>query len=403
MRALRLAGLLLLAAAFAGSVGARVATVPAASATGQCVVPNIGGKRLSAAKQALKKQRCKVGSIRYVYSNRVKTRHVLSQRPRPGAHRKRGTRVNLVVSKGPRPLPAHVLMKLNADSPEGTLGAFGSVWVSNHRAGHVSRLDSQTGRTIAKIPAGTEVGWPVAGPDAVWAVGDGDGTITRIDPKTNRGSTFQSPFDGLCGLPAATAGAIWVDVCGGFGFNATLDRIDAVTHRVTATVAVGNGVDSMVAIGNTIWAASYNPAEILQFDAATGTVMKRIGVSGCPLLTPTSYSSGYLWVGQKDGDDTEPCTGKPNVLRINVSTGAVAVVPLGGPAWIATGDGYAWASVPDQSNHHQRVTRIDPNTLASTTWTRLPMDEQPDGFAFINHALWIGWFTNSSIWVVKTQ
>jgi DNA-binding beta-propeller fold protein YncE len=371
--------------------------------TRQCVVPKVKGKGLAAAKKAIKRRGCSVGKIRYAFSISVKKGHVLSQRPGPGTHRKRGARVDLVVSKGPKPLPPHVLMKLSADSPEGTLGAFGSVWVSNHRARRVSRLDPQSGHTIAKIGAGFEVGWPVAGPDAVWTVGDGDGTITRIDPTTNHGSTFQSPFDALCGLSAATASAIWVDVCGDTGFHATFDRIDAATHQVTATVAVGNGVGSMVPVGDTIWAASYDPPQILQFDAVTGTVLKRIDVSGCPLLTPTSYADGYLWVGQLGGDDTEPCTGQPNLLRIDVSTGGVTAVPVGGPAWVATGDGYVWASAPDKKGSHEVITRIDPSSLASTTWTRIPMNEQPDGFAFVNHALWVGWFGDYSIWVVKTQ
>ena len=73
-----------------------------ANSTSPCVVPNVVGKPLSAAKKMLKAAHCGVGTIKSVYS-KVKKGRVAAQNPRPGKHLKGGTKVALRVSKGKRP------------------------------------------------------------------------------------------------------------------------------------------------------------------------------------------------------------------------------------------------------------------------------------------------------------
>jgi beta-lactam-binding protein with PASTA domain len=64
-------------------------------------VPRVVGARLATARRLIVRARCRVGRVRRVYSRRARGR-VLSQRPRAGVTRARGTRVNLVVSRGRR-------------------------------------------------------------------------------------------------------------------------------------------------------------------------------------------------------------------------------------------------------------------------------------------------------------
>jgi PASTA domain len=68
----------------------------------RCVVPNVRGKTLRAARSAITRSRCRVGQIRRTYSNRARAGRVMAQTPRAGAGRAAGARVNLVVSKGRR-------------------------------------------------------------------------------------------------------------------------------------------------------------------------------------------------------------------------------------------------------------------------------------------------------------
>jgi beta-lactam-binding protein with PASTA domain len=61
-------------------------------------VPKVVGKKLLVAKRAITRARCRVGRVRKARSRRASGR-VLSQSPRAGVKRPRGTRVNLVVSR----------------------------------------------------------------------------------------------------------------------------------------------------------------------------------------------------------------------------------------------------------------------------------------------------------------
>jgi hypothetical protein len=67
-----------------------------------CVVPNVKGKSLSAAKHALKGHSCSAGKIKHAFSSRVKTGRVISQSPQAGSHLKHNGKVSLTVSEGPK-------------------------------------------------------------------------------------------------------------------------------------------------------------------------------------------------------------------------------------------------------------------------------------------------------------
>src|SRR5581483_5317045 len=65
-----------------------------------CVVPNVKGKTLSAAKRALKAHFCRAGKIRHASSTKVRKGHVSSQKPKAGRHLKHNGKVTLTVSSG---------------------------------------------------------------------------------------------------------------------------------------------------------------------------------------------------------------------------------------------------------------------------------------------------------------
>jgi hypothetical protein len=67
-----------------------------------CIVPKLKGKKLRAAKRALRKAHCQTGKITRKYS-KVRRGRVISERPRPGKHLPVGAKVKLAVSKGKKP------------------------------------------------------------------------------------------------------------------------------------------------------------------------------------------------------------------------------------------------------------------------------------------------------------
>jgi eukaryotic-like serine/threonine-protein kinase len=65
-------------------------------------VPNVKGKTLRAARIALNRANCRLGAVTRAYSARVRNGRIVAQSRRPGIRQPRGTRVNVVVSRGRR-------------------------------------------------------------------------------------------------------------------------------------------------------------------------------------------------------------------------------------------------------------------------------------------------------------
>jgi hypothetical protein len=67
---------------------------------GLCAVQNVKGNSFQVARRTLARARCRVGTIRRVYSNTVRRGRVISQRPKAYKVLPKGGKVNLVVSRG---------------------------------------------------------------------------------------------------------------------------------------------------------------------------------------------------------------------------------------------------------------------------------------------------------------
>lgn len=65
-----------------------------------CVVPEVKGKTLRAARRSIRTHACTAGTVTRMTSRAVKRGLVMSQKPRPGSRRRHGFKVNLVVSSG---------------------------------------------------------------------------------------------------------------------------------------------------------------------------------------------------------------------------------------------------------------------------------------------------------------
>jgi hypothetical protein len=70
------------------------ANQPPPPPTTRCVVPNLKGKKLGAAKIAIRKAHCSVGKVTKVKSTKKHRDRVISQDPNPGKHLKKGSKVS---------------------------------------------------------------------------------------------------------------------------------------------------------------------------------------------------------------------------------------------------------------------------------------------------------------------
>jgi hypothetical protein len=67
-----------------------------------CFVPKVTGKKLAAAKTAIKRKHCRTGKVGYAYSTKTAKGRVISQSRRAGRVLRPGAKINLVVSRGRR-------------------------------------------------------------------------------------------------------------------------------------------------------------------------------------------------------------------------------------------------------------------------------------------------------------
>jgi beta-lactam-binding protein with PASTA domain len=114
-------------------------------------VPAVTGKTLAAATSALKDGHLAAGNVTEAFDEKVAAGIVLSQNPASGTQFRGNTKVNLVVSKGPKPIPVpSVVGKTSADA-KSALEALGL-----KTAIAPERLNSPTvpvGSVISQVPA----------------------------------------------------------------------------------------------------------------------------------------------------------------------------------------------------------------------------------------------------------
>ncbi|HEY7873592.1 MAG TPA: hypothetical protein VIG64_00565 [Actinomycetota bacterium] len=138
---------------------------------------------------------------------------------------------------------------------------------------------------VGENPVGVSVGGNLA-----WVASSG-GTITRVDPTTNR----STGVSGVGGEPAdvvLTPGAVWFSDSG----DGTIKQLDARTAKfVGAPLPIGSqGVYIDIDVGpeGTIWATSPDFGALVAIDASTGEEVRRVLVTS---PTELAITGGSLW------------------------------------------------------------------------------------------------------------
>jgi len=125
----------------------------------------------------------------------------------------------------------------------------------------VSRVDGATNKVLGTIPVGPSPRFLAVGFDSVWVLNQGDGTVSRIDPVTNRViATIQLEIPGAGGDIATGSGAVWVTNLG-----KPLSRVDPATNQVTAQF-VGPGGDALRVGLGAVWLCSFGLQQLWRID-----------------------------------------------------------------------------------------------------------------------------------------
>jgi virginiamycin B lyase len=122
-------------------------------------------------------------------------------------------------------------------------------------------VDPRTNLIVESIPVGKAPRFIAVGEGAVWALNQGDGSVSKIDPKTNKvTATIEVGVPGEGGDIAAGEGSVWVT---SFGFP--ISRIDPVTNKVVQQF-VGKGGDAIrVGLGS-VWLSNLEAGTVWRLD-----------------------------------------------------------------------------------------------------------------------------------------
>ena len=143
----------------------------------------------------------------------------------------------------------------------------GSLWVANHDAQTVTRIDPQAGKVVAQIPVPSEPHRVAYGAGAVWVGNWHDDSVSRIDPKTNRVVGSPIPIGFPAGNIAVGAGSVWVtsdyreesepqDV--------VVVRIDPRLNQAVQTIPIGGHPIDIATTERAVWVSVADPGTVLR-------------------------------------------------------------------------------------------------------------------------------------------
>jgi streptogramin lyase len=154
-----------------------------------------------------------------------------------------------------------------------------ALWVTNGARGTVTRLDPVTDRVLEP---GIRTGrFPTAlaiGTRDVWVVNSGDGTLARVDPRENfvigrRVPVGRDPQDVVVGF-----GSVWVANRG----DGTISRVDERTGRPQATVRVGGAPSALAVTTGGVVLLDSKRGRVLRLDPGTLRLTDVVRVGGFP-------------------------------------------------------------------------------------------------------------------------
>jgi streptogramin lyase len=227
----------------------------------------------------------------------------------------------------------------------------------------------------ATIPAAGKPAWmffAAGGPGSFYF--PGADKVEKVEARTNKAG---EPIAGLkkpCGGMVSAFGSLWVPTCG----DGALQRLDAKTLKVTATIPTGTGdtVGSIAASTDSVWLLTDNKETLSRIDPDQNLVTGEFRLpAGCRSLT---FAESALWIA---------CPSLNKVLKINPATNVVdkRIEVAANPVSIAAGQGSIWVLGAKDG----KIDRIDPKTDKVTKTIDLLAPVGEGGIAFGDNYLWV--------------
>lgn len=247
----------------------------------------------------------------------------------------------------------------------------GTIWVADHQADRVARIDAATGNILADIVVGD---YPISiaiGEGGVWVGNQGDGTVSRIDPATNQVVATIGVSDQKYLRLAVGEGRVWVAAC----LEKAVKVIDPATNQVTASVPVDSCWNVAVG-GGQVWVPT-GQRTVTRVDPTTLTAMPTVFVQSGPALIVPGFDS--MWVANINA---------MTVSRFDPLTREVTATLLTGLDHVkfnlrglAVGEGRVWVS------SSAGIQAFDPAT--NELWLATSTVADPTHMAVAGRLLWV--------------
>ena len=127
------------------------------------------------------------------------------------------------------------------------------------------RIDPDTGRIVAKTKTGAGARFFAVGEGGVWVQNNVDGTVTRVDPKTDK-VVATIPVDGgfIRGGDLATGGGyVWARVS-----STLVAQVDPATNTAVISYGPGAGSGSVAADDELVWITAHDVDAIYRVPVA---------------------------------------------------------------------------------------------------------------------------------------
>jgi YVTN family beta-propeller protein len=243
-----------------------------------------------------------------------------------------------------------------APDPAAVVGGGGSVWVASRQDGTVSVVDPVTNRVQVTIPASGSGPVGQGGPGlafasgSLWVANYDQRQVVRVEPDAE--PTARIPVRASPTAVVAAQDAVWVAGRTQTG-GGLVARIDAGANRVVGETIPLRHPPTGLAVtpdGGRVWVATAADRAVYRIDTAAGRVVKRIDLPEAP--DQAAFGDGAVWVTSTKGDA---------VMRIDADSSKVKTPPIrvgNGPTGIDFGADQVWVA----NSQDGTVSTIDPQT-----------------------------------------
>jgi streptogramin lyase len=269
-------------------------------------------------------------------------------------------------------------------SPDWSVMAKDSVWVSSARANHVVQLLPSTNKIALIADVQRPCSGLAFGFDSVWVPSCGTHMLIRLNSFTGKSIAEISadPANSEGGITVG-AGSIWMVVK-----PSNLVRISPESNSIITTIALPSSSENPIFADGFVWVSSFGHDQLLKIDPNSNTVVDTIAIGPKPRFL--TVGAGSIWTLNQ---------GNGTVSRIDIKSGRlVATVQCGipGPGGeIAFGAGSVWAAIFDFP-----LTQID---AATNTVVRQWAGQGGDGVRFGFGSVWLSNLHQENVWRLASE